>query len=119
MGTAKRKAGGAGGYLEHREQEKQEHREEGQPAAGGSRPGWRVPEQLEDTGAQSCGTGRDTCTLCQGRLRLGIGKICSLKGLSSPGAGGVPISRGIYVKKTRRCGTWGHGLVVALAVLGE
>lgn len=49
-----------------------------------------------------------------------LGKIPSLKGLSSPGTGcsdGVSVPGGIYL--VCRCGTWGQGLVVTLTVLGE
>lgn len=51
-----------------------------------------------------------------------LGKIFSWEGLLSPGTaaqdnGGVPIPRGIF--KKCGCCTWGHELMVALAVLGE
>lgn len=58
---------------------------------------------------------KETAKRCtRGALYWLLGKISSLKGLSSPGAGcpGVAIPGGIY--KVCKCGTEGHSLVLDL-----
>lgn len=62
---------------------------------------------------------RNSLKLQQGIFRLDIGKNFFPERIfqAAQGSGGVTIFESI--QKPRQCGTWGHGLVVDLSVLGE